>query len=170
MIITIDGPGGTGKSTIAKQLSQVLGVTYFDTGALYRAIAWKILHDQVALSDQEGMQKLLENFMFDISDEKGQKHYFVEGKDVSDAIRSEKVTKMSSEASTLKSVRAALRPIQIQASLKGDTIFEGRDLGTVVFPQAELKFFLTAPLNVRAKRRFKELKEKFHHKKEKVFY
>jgi cytidylate kinase len=154
MIITIDGPAGTGKSTVAKKLAETLGFAYFDTGALYRAISWKILQEKISLTDREKLEEILYQFSF--CQEKDR--YFVNGEDVTAVIRSQAVTEIVSEVSAMKVVRDALKPIQIEFSKKGSVVFEGRDLGTVVFPHAEIKFFLTASPEVRAKRRLKELR------------
>jgi cytidylate kinase len=161
MIVTIDGPSGTGKSTVAERLAEKLGYTYFDTGALYRAIAWKILHDNIALSDLEGIKKMLQTFSFHVETQNGKKNYRVDTHEVTKAIRSQEVTAIVSEVSAMKCVRDAMRPLQELFSHEGPTVFEGRDLGTVVFPHAEVKFFLTASPSVRAERRLKDLQQKF---------
>ncbi len=159
--ITIDGPAGTGKSTVAQRLADALGFTYFDTGALYRAISWQVLESGIPYQDKGAFSALLKNFTFQIQTVDGGKRYFVGPIDVTNAIRTKEVTAIVSEVSALKEVREALKPIQVNFAKKGDVVFEGRDLGTVVFPDADLKFFLTARPEVRAKRRFKELQEKF---------
>lgn len=161
MIVTIDGPSGTGKSTVAEKLAEKLGYTYFDTGALYRAIAWKILKDDIALTDLDTIEKMLKTFSFHVETHDGQKIYKVDADDVTKAIRSQEVTDIVSEVSAMKCVRDAMRPLQELFSQEGPTVFEGRDLGTVVFPHADVKFFLTAQPAVRAKRRLKDLQQKF---------
>lgn len=161
MIVTIDGPSGTGKSTVAEKLAEKLGYTYFDTGALYRAIAWKILKDNIALTDLGAIEKMLKTFSFHVETHEGQKTYKVDADDVTKAIRSQEVTDIVSEVSAMKCVRDAMRPLQELFSREGPTVFEGRDLGTVVFPHADVKFFLTAQPTVRAKRRLKDLQQKF---------
>lgn len=166
MIITIDGPSGTGKSTVAKHLADALGYLYFDTGALYRAIAWKILREGIPLSDHKKIEDMLKAFSF----ETREKRYFVDGEEVTKAIRSTEVTAIVSEVSAMKSVRDAMRPLQEAVAHKGPTVFEGRDLGTVVFPQADIKFFLTARSDVRARRRLKDLQEKFPDRAEMFSY
>lgn len=164
MIITIDGPSGTGKSTVAKKLAEVLGMTYFDTGALYRAISWQVLESQISALDEEKMKALLKEFVFRIRIIENKKHYFVGKTDVTEAIRSPEVTAIVSEISALKIVRDALKPIQTNFSKEMDVVFEGRDLGTVVFPHAELKFFVTASPEVRAERRLKDFRARFPEK------
>ncbi|WP_420421888.1 (d)CMP kinase [Simkania sp.] len=161
MIVTIDGPSGTGKSTVAEQLAERLGYTYFDTGALYRAISWKILHDDIVLSDLKAIEKMLQTFSFHVETHEGRKTYKVDTHDVTKAIRSQEVTAIVSEVSAMKCVRDAMRPLQELFSHEGPTVFEGRDLGTVVFPHAQVKFFLTASASVRAERRLKDLQQKF---------
>jgi len=161
MIVTIDGPSGTGKSTVAKRLADRLGYTYFDTGALYRAIAWKILHDKISVTDVAKIEKMLQTFSFHVETQNNQKVYCVDDHDVTKEIRSQEVTAIVSEISAMKCVRDAMRPIQKIFSQEGPTVFEGRDLGTVIFPHAEVKFFLTAAPEVRAKRRLRDLQHKF---------
>lgn len=156
-VITIDGPAGTGKSTVAKGLAKALGFTYFDTGALYRAITWKVLQDRISIEDLDQLETLLKNFSFHIKDGR----YFVGDQDVTDEIRSKEVTAFVSEVSALSRVRVALKPIQTDVATEADSVFEGRDLGTVVFPEADVKFFLTARAEVRADRRYKELVGRF---------
>lgn len=170
MIITIDGPSGTGKSTVAKRLAEVVGITYFDTGALYRAVAWQLLQEKIAPSDLKGIEKVLKTFHFHIQTEKGAKRYFVGEVDVTEAIRTVEVTQIVSEVSAHKAVRDALKPIQVTCAEEVDSVLEGRDLGTVVFPHADYKFFLTARDEVRAKRRYEELKQKFPEKAEQLSF
>ena len=161
MIITIDGPAGTGKSTTAQKLADAIGFTYFDTGALYRAISWQILETGTSYENDEALSKLLKSFSFRIRLIEGNKRYFVGNEDVTKVIRSKEVTAIVSEVAALKKVRDALKPLQVNFSKEIDVVFEGRDLGTVVFPHAHLKFFLTARPEIRAKRRYRELVQKF---------
>ena len=170
MIVTIDGPSGTGKSTVAKKLAEKLGYTYFDTGALYRAISWKILADDIPLADLDAIEQMLRTFSFHLGTHLGQKIYKVDTHDVTKAIRSQEVTAIVSEVSAMKCVRDAMRPLQELFSHEGPTVFEGRDLGTVVFPHADVKFFLTAQPAVRAKRRLKDLQQKFPERASEFIY
>ena len=156
MIVAIDGPAGTGKTTVAKGVAAKLKVTYFDTGALYRAVTWKMLKDGKSLND---LDSVLSDFSYEIDDSNLDKKYFVNGIDITKEIRSREVTANVSAVSAEKIVREALKPIQINFAESHDVVFEGRDLGTVVFPNAEYKFFLTAKPEIRAKRRFLELKK-----------
>ncbi|QVL57924.1 MAG: (d)CMP kinase [Simkaniaceae bacterium] len=161
MIITIDGPAGTGKSTTARRLADEIGFTYFDTGALYRAISWQILEAGISYQDEEALSKLLKTFTFRIQLNNGDIRYLVGNEDVTEVIRSKEVTAIVSEVAALKKVRDALKPLQDNVSKEIDVVFEGRDLGTVVFPHAQLKFFLTARPETRAKRRYHELVQRF---------
>lgn len=157
MIITIDGPAATGKTTVARQVAKRLQFTYFDTGAMYRAFTWFVLKSQIPVQQIDEVKKLLERFSFSIQTEKETKRYFVGDKDVTEEIRSHLVTSYVSEVSAMDSVRSKLLDKQRQFAAQGDFVFEGRDLGTVVFPQAEIKIFLTADPNIRAERRLAEM-------------
>ncbi|NGX55254.1 MAG: Cytidylate kinase [Chlamydiae bacterium] len=159
MIITIDGPAGTGKTTIAEKVAAKLDYRYFDTGAMYRAVTYLIINDKINLGNESELETLLKQFQFDIRKDEGNKRYFVEDQDVTTVIRSREVTQHVSEVSAKPIIRAALVEIQRRFGKKGDTVFEGRDMGTVVFPEAELKIFLTARPAVRAERRYLELKD-----------
>lgn len=160
MIITIDGPAGTGKTTIAKKVAENLGFFYFDTGAMYRAITYKILKEKIDLSDKSVMKNFLTTFQFTLKKEKQAVRYFVENEDVTEQIRSLEVTRNVSEIAALGEVREALMAVQRNFAESGSAVFEGRDMGTVVFPQAEFKIFLTARPAVRAERRYLEIKDK----------
>lgn len=160
MIITIDGPAGTGKTTVSKRVAERLGLPYFDTGAMYRSVAFLILHEKVPLSDERRISELLSNFEFEIRQQGTERKYIVNGRDVTDVIRSQAVTNIVSPVSALHVVREALWEIQRKFALKRGGVFEGRDMGSVVFPQAPIKIFLTARPEVRAERRLAELKEK----------
>ncbi|HUD01254.1 MAG TPA: (d)CMP kinase [Rhabdochlamydiaceae bacterium] len=160
MIITIDGPAGTGKTTVAKRVAERLGLPYFDTGAMYRTVAFLILHEKIPLSDERRISELLANFEFEIRDHGNERRYLVDGQDVTDVIRSQAVTNIVSPVSALHVVREALWEIQRKFALKRGGVFEGRDMGSVVFPKAPIKIFLSARPDVRAERRLAELKEK----------
>lgn len=160
MIITIDGPAGTGKTTIAQQIARKLGYLYFDTGAMYRALTYRLLKDRVDLKDPSSLSTFLSHFQFDIQLSNDQKRYFVDGEDVTEVIRSPEVTKKVSEVSAHPMVREALVAIQREFGKGKNSVFEGRDMGTIVFPKADIKIFLTARPAVRAERRYLELKGK----------
>jgi cytidylate kinase len=160
MIIAIDGPAGSGKSTIAKLLAETLHFVYFDTGAMYRAVTYCIIRDQIPFRDPKALEQFLNSFRFEIKLINNQKHYFANGIDVTREIRTQPVTALVSEVSALPTVRAHLVQIQQQFAVGNNAVFEGRDMGTVVFPNAELKIFLTARPEVRAQRRLSEMQQK----------
>lgn len=161
MIITIDGTVATGKSHVAKRLAQSLGYVYFDTGAMYRSLTYGILKHKINLSNVEELQKFLDHFDFNIRTIAKEKHYLFEGEDITQKIRGKDVTLAVSEVSANRAVRDKLIEIQRAYSKGINAVFEGRDMGTIVFPEATLKIFLTGRNEVRAKRRFEELKAKF---------
>lgn len=160
MIITIDGPSGTGKSTVARLVAEKLGITHFDTGAMYRSITWKLLKEEIPLEDQKKVDQILESFSFEIREHDGQKFYFVGDVDVTKLIRTQQVTDHVSAVSALPNVRRKLSQLQKEFGEKENAVFEGRDLGTVIFPDAEVKIFLTAKPEVRAQRRLAEMRKK----------
>ena len=165
MIITIDGPAGTGKSTIAKLLAEELNFEYFDTGAMYRAITWFILERNVDLSDDDALKNILTEFDFSIeSDVNQQKQYFVGKKEITKEIREPRIGDFVSKVSAKKIVREFFLPWQRDYVKNKNIVCEGRDMGSVVFPFAEKKFFLTASAKIRAERRYDELVEKFPEK------
>jgi len=161
MIITIDGPAGTGKTTIAKILAEDLGFTYFDTGAMYRALTYGIISKNINVENQEEFDAFLNQFPVSIKSRLGEKYIFLGDENVTEKIRSNGVTLLVSKISSMRKVREALVKTQRELSRGVNAVFEGRDMGTVVFPDANLKIFLTASPEVRAKRRFDELKEKY---------
>lgn len=160
MIVTIDGPSGTGKSTVARLLAQRLGFSFFDTGAMYRALAWWVLQNDLDVSDMEVLEKKLACFSFSITESPLGKKYLVGKVDVTDAIRTKEVTDVVSKIAAIREIRTLLLPLQRDYAKTHDVVFEGRDLGTVVFPEAEVKIFLTASADVRGKRRYLELMAK----------
>ena len=161
MIVTIDGPAGTGKSTTAKKLAKALQLSYFDTGALYRAMTWKVLQEGILPSEEEKVAACVAAFPFRVVREKGKERYFVGDEEVTQALRSPQVTAAVSQIAALSVVRQAAKPLQHAYGKKGRAVFDGRDLGTEIFPDADVKFFLIAREEVRAQRRFLELSVKF---------
>ncbi len=157
MIITIDGPAGTGKSSIARLLAENIGYTFFDTGAMYRAVTYVLLDRKIPFTDKGQIEELLAYFDFRIETSAGEYHYYVDNKDVSHPIRSPLITKHVSEVAALAVVREKMVILQRRFAENGHSVFEGRDLGTVVFPNAELKVYLTASAEIRGERRFREL-------------
>lgn len=162
MIVAIDGPAGSGKSTVAKAVAKRLGFDYADTGAMYRALTWKALEEKMGITDERMLAKLAKTTDIDISyagDEKP--HVAVDSLDVTQEIRSPKVSAAVSAVSKVPAVRSEL--VKKQRALGKrvtNLVVEGRDIGTVVFPDAELKVYLTASVFERARRRHKELVEK----------
>ena len=168
MIIAIDGPSGTGKSTVAKQLASKLGFIHLNTGAIYRSFAWYVIKNKINYKDTDDLQNILNTFNFTVKKEGGLDHYFVNQKDVTHDIYSNEVTELSSYISVFPIVRKKLVGIQRQLAEYRDVICEGRDIGSVVFPKAEVKFYLTADPKIRAKRRWQELKMKYPAEAEKT--
>lgn len=157
MIITIDGSSGTGKTTVARGVAERLGFVYFDTGAMYRCFTWVVMQKGIDPANEELVVPLLGEFNFQIREGLEEKQYWVGEENVSLVIRSREVTSQVSIVAALKPVRSALLSIQRTFASGHDVVFEGRDLGTVVFPQAEYKFFLVADPMVRAERRLHEM-------------
>lgn len=163
MIITIDGPAGSGKSSVAKTLARKLSFAFFESGAMYRALTLGMLNKSVDWTNEQALDLFLKEFNYEIDSSGLENRYFLEGIDISQELRSANVTELVSEVSALAKVRKKLLGIQHDFATKGDCVFEGRDMGSTVFPNAELKFFLVASVDVRAQRRFKEMLEKDPH-------
>ena len=155
MIIAIDGPAGSGKSTIAKLIAEDLGLVYLDTGAMYRLVTLKALNDGI-LGDLEEIKKMLDNLNIDIK-ENG---FYLDNVDVSDEIRKPIVSENVSDIAAIREVREKMVDLQRKFSESKNVILDGRDIGTVVFPNADVKIFLVADAKERANRRYKELVKK----------
>ncbi len=158
-VIAIDGPVGAGKSTIARALARELGFVYLNTGAMYRAVGIAARRARLKPEEAENddrLNELLANLRIEFNGERIR----LDGTDISDQIGAPEVSDLASKFSALKIVRERLRNLQRAAGEKGGVVMEGRDIGTVIFPDAEIKFFLEADVNVRAQRRFKELSAK----------
>tara|TARA_S200000501_G_scaffold202946_1_gene190923 strand:- start:160 stop:813 length:654 start_codon:yes stop_codon:yes gene_type:complete len=154
-IVTLDGPSGSGKGTVGRLLARVLNFNYLDSGLLYRAVAILVIEKGIALSDVSNIEEIARNMNLEFSSENNK--IFLDGIDVSNSIRTEEISIVSSKVAQLKSVRAILHEIQ-RGYLKGNgLIADGRDMGTVIFPDADLKIFITASPAARAYRRHKEL-------------
>ena len=159
MIIAIDGPAGAGKSTVAKLIAKRLGYLYLDTGAMYRALTLKVLDQGVDIKDCERITKLAANASIElINNPDGTLSVTLDGADVSLAIRHPRITKSVSDVAKIKEVREVMLKLQRELGSRGNVVLDGRDIGTVVFPGAEKKFYIDANLKERVNRRHKELK------------
>ena len=158
--IAIDGPAGAGKSTIAKRVSAELSFIYVDTGAMYRAIALYLLKNAIQPEDLDSVKHALGEIEIAIRYVDGEQHVLLNGEDVSHQIRTEEVGNMASKSSALPCVREKLLELQQKLAREHDVVMDGRDIGTNILPDAQLKIYLTASVNTRANRRYKELVEK----------
>lgn len=159
MIITIDGPAGAGKSTISKALAKRISFTYLDTGALYRAVALKADQERISPDDEPLLADLCKRINISLSNVDDQLRIFVDKDDVTDKLRKERISLLASRISAIPAVRSALLPIQRKAAENRNIVAEGRDMGTVVFPNADFKFYLDASIDERARRRYKDVCE-----------
>lgn len=158
MIVAIDGPAGTGKGTIAGLISKRLGYTYIDTGAMYRCVTLKMLNEGITLdADIEVIKDLLERTKIEFININGMQCVFLDDEDVTDEIRTPRVNELVSPVSAIKEIRIKLVDMQRELGKGANVIMEGRDITTVVFPNAEVKIYLTADASERANRRYKEL-------------
>ncbi|ABZ84486.1 cytidylate kinase [Heliomicrobium modesticaldum Ice1] len=155
--VAIDGPAGAGKSTVARELAKRLGYLYIDTGAMYRALTWLALQKGIALSDDEALARLAEQADIALLPLPGGLTVLADGQDVTDAIRTPEVSRHVSRVSAVAGVRAPMMRLQQKLAEQGGVVMDGRDIGTHVLPQAEVKVFLTASVEERARRRFKEM-------------
>ena len=158
--VAIDGPAGAGKSTLAKAAAARLGFVYVDTGAIYRTVGLAARNAGVDKADSEGIKALLTGLQVDIRYENGVQKMYLNGRDVTGEIRSPEISAYASYVSAIPEVRAFLMEMQRRLAREHDVIMDGRDIGTVVLPEAGLKIFLTASAEKRAMRRFRELQEK----------
>ena len=155
-MVTIDGPAGSGKSTIAKMIAKKYNFTYLDTGAMYRMIALYVIRHNIDLENKKEIEEMLKNVKLDIQGNT----FYLNGEDVSEAIRTPEVSKIVSPVAAIKEVRVKLVDMQREISFGKRIILDGRDMGTTVFPKADVKIFLIASPEIRAKRRLKEYDEK----------
>jgi len=160
IIIAIDGQSSCGKSTLAKQISKVLGYGYVDSGAMYRAVTLYFLRNKIALSDKDAIEIALKELSISFVNRQGQNTTLLNGEDVETEIRKMYVSEMVSPVAAISTVRRAMVWQQQQMGKSKGIVMDGRDIGTVVFPTAELKLFVTADLPTRTERRYLELKEK----------
>lgn len=159
-VIAIDGYSSCGKSTLAKALAKELGFVFIDTGAMYRAVALYTIEKAISLDDLDAVNALIQDVSIELKNRNGEVQVFLNGQDVSESIRSMEVSSIVSQVAAIKSVRDRLVEMQQELGRKQNVVMDGRDIGTVVFPNADFKFFMTADKEVRAQRRFKELQAK----------
>lgn len=160
-VIAIDGPAGAGKSTLAKRAAEKLGYVYIDTGAMYRSVAWKVLQEyrDGKFTDAD-IAAVADNLTVTLGYENGSQRIAVDGTDVSEAIRTPEVTAIVSQVAAISSVRRKMVVLQQKMASNGGVIMDGRDIASKVLPNADVKIFLTASIEERANRRYKEMKEK----------
>lgn len=160
MIVAIDGPAGAGKSTIAKTIANELGFLYIDTGAMYRALTLKALENKIDIRDSAGLIEMARNTRIDLgNDQNGSLEIFLDGREVTKEIRRPLITKFVSDIAKIKGVREVMLELQRKLGSQRDAVLDGRDIGTVVFPNADKKFYLDANFKERVSRRHKELRE-----------
>ncbi len=160
IIIAIDGPAGSGKTTVAKQVAQRLKINYLDTGAMYRALSWFLLKSDIDYKKEDVVKSIINNIDLKVKFENSNNILIVNGEDVTDKIRSPEISQIASYISQYKDVREKLVKIQKELGNKYSLVAEGRDMTSVVFPETPYKFYLTASLKERAKRRYLELKKR----------
>ena len=160
MQIAIDGPSGAGKSSIAKAVAARLGIVYVDTGALYRTVGYYVREHGVAREDRDGIVSCLPRIRIEVRYENGAQHVYLNGEDLGDKIREPEISMYASAVSAVPQVRAFLLDTQRDIAAKNSVIMDGRDIGPVILPHAEVKIFMTASVQARARRRTAELAEK----------
>jgi cytidylate kinase len=160
LIIAIDGPSGAGKSTVGRALAKRLGYIYIDTGAMYRAVALRVKENPIVLEDEAALSRLASSLSITFVTEGEKIHVLCNGKEVTEDIRSTEISRLASAISKRKEVREALVFLQREMGKRGGVVLEGRDIGTVVFPDADVKFYLDANAEERGRIRYKELVEK----------
>lgn len=158
--IAIDGPAGAGKSSVAKVLAKRLGCIYLDTGAMYRAVTWAAMEQNIDFNDLQAMKRLLDTLVLEFQEENGVQHLYCNGTDVTEAIRTPEISANVSAVSMIPAVRESMTAQQRRIASGCDVLMDGRDIGTTVLPNAQYKFFLTASLEERARRRGLELEQK----------
>ena len=158
--ITLDGPSGSGKTTMAKAVAKKLGYLYVDTGAMYRGVAWYLEKKGIAFDDEKSIRSVLDDITLELKVADGEQKVIVNKTDVTGEIRTPNISMGASTASKIKEVRLKLVAMQREIASKNNAIFDGRDMGSFVLPSAEYKFYLTADVDERARRRYLELKSK----------
>ncbi len=162
MNIAIDGPAGAGKSTVAQKVASRLEYVYIDTGSMYRALAWAVLQNNVSVNDEQAVSELLQNNTIDLQRTIDGQRVLWNGQDITDQIRTPEVSQFASIVASYGSVRRQMLVLQRKLAEQGNVVMDGRDIGTHVLPDAEVKIFLTASIRERAERRLKELLAKGH--------
>lgn len=160
LIIAIDGPVGSGKSTVARRVAEMLGYTHLDSGAMYRAVAWKALCERIPLNSPSQLATLASSLHIDLVPRDGKQQVILDGEDITDWIRTPEVSHAASMVAVVAGVRHPLVSEQQRAGAQGGVVMEGRDIGTVVFPHADLKIYLDASAEARAQRRWQELHDR----------
>jgi cytidylate kinase len=160
LTIAIDGPSGAGKSTVARSLAKELGYAYIDTGAMYRSVALRVKERGISPKDELSINQLASSIRITFITEGGRAYVLCDGEDVTEAIRTHEISHLASTISKLKGLREVLVQMQREMGKGGGVILEGRDIGTVVFPEAEVKFYMDAKSEERTKRRYDEMVEK----------
>ena len=158
--ITLDGPSGSGKTTIAKSLAKKMGYLYVDTGAMYRGVAYYMFENGVAVDDDAKVESVLDKISLDIKVVDGEQRVILNGKDITGSIRTPEISMGASTVSKNRQVRLKLVAMQRELASNNNAIFDGRDMGSYVLPEADHKFYITADVDTRAKRRYLELKQK----------
>ena len=160
MIIAIDGPAGSGKSTVAKIVAEKLNFRYIDTGSMYRSVAWKSLQKNTALKDEDAVADIASKVQIELVSGKNGQLVFVDGENITDQLKVEEISRGAAIVAAQPMIRKIMTTKQRKLGKQGMVVMDGRDIGTVVFPQAEKKFFLDADPKERGRRRFIELKKK----------
>ena len=159
-VVAVDGPAGSGKGTITKLVGEKRNLVYIDTGAMYRCVTLDCINNNVDYTDIPGIKKILDKISIELKIEDGVQKVYLNGKDVSQEIREDKVNNLVSEYSAVKEVRDKITPMQQEMGKYQDIIMEGRDIGTVVFPNADVKIFLDCDVKERARRRYIQNQQK----------
>jgi cytidylate kinase len=159
-VIAIDGPAGAGKSTVAKKVAEKLGFVYIDTGAMYRAVTSRVIDSGIGTDDSGGIARLAGKVRIRLTQNSGNLHVWADGQDVTEKIRTPEVTAAVAQVSQVSAVRQAMVRLQRELAAEGSAVLDGRDIGTVVLPEACCKVFLTASVEERARRRWQEMQDK----------
>jgi len=160
MIIAIDGPAGSGKSTIAKIVAQKLRFRYIDTGSMYRSVAWKSLQKKITLGDEDAVANIARETKIELVPRENGQSVFIDGEDITSQLKEETISRGAAIVAAQPAIREIMTAKQRELGKQGEVVMDGRDIGTVVFPQADKKFFMDADPEERGRRRFTELKDK----------